>query len=561
MKRQVEYNIHSSDSIDSSSEFHLLPDTPDIDAKYNHDAEDLLAEFGYKQELNRTFGTFQVFGIAFSIMGLLPSIATVMGMGLTGGMVTLVWGWLISGFMILTMGIAMSELASAIPTSGGLYYWTHYFAPSEWKNVLSFVIGTSNSLALVGGVCSVTYGLAQQILAALFLASDGRFEIDNLKVYTVFVLGIIAELAVTSFASSAISKLQTTSIVANVALIILFFLALPIGTAKNSEFNDSSFIFKKFENFSDWPSSWTFIQFGLGGCAWVVSGFDSCIHMAEEVKNPSRSIPFGIIGSITTCWLTGFCILIVIGACINPDLMAIIDSKTGQPLAQIFYDSLGKNWAVTFISLSAVCQFFMSCSALTATSRQVWAFSRDDGLPFSWYIKVVNQKLKVPLRSTVVCALFALIIGLLILAGPVAANALFSIGIIGNYLSWSTPQLLRLLFANESFKPGSFYLGKILSPIVVTISIISQYLIMILSFFPSRKHLKSASEMNYAIVINVSIWSLSLLYFYTVKKKTFVGPRSNISDDTYIEGVEPMVGASNAVTERDSLLLHKYSSD
>ncbi len=549
MKKHSDFTA-SSRSIDNS--FYQLDQQ--VDNGFNNDAEDLLAEFGYKQELNRTFGTLQVFGIAFSIMGLLPSIATVMGIGLTGGMFTLLWGWFISGFMILTMGIAMSELASAIPTSGGLYYWTHHFAPPGWKNILSFVVGISNSMALIGGVCSITYGLAEQILAAIYLATDGGFILNDLKVYCVFVLGIIAELLVTSFASSAISKLQTTSIIANIGLIVLFFIALPTGTAKNSQFNDSSFIFKNFQNFSDWPSGWAFIQFGLGGCAWVVSGFDSCIHMAEEVKNPSRAIPFGIIGSIATCWITGFVILIVIGACINPDLKSIIDSATGQPLAQIFYDSLGKNWAVVFISLSAVCQFFMSASALTATSRQVWAFSRDDGLPFSWFIKVVHKELKVPLRATIVCALFSLVIGLLILAGPVAANALFSIGIIGNYLSWSTPQVLRLISGNGSFKPGCFYLGDRSSPIVVTISIFSQYLIMILSFFPSRKHITDASQMNYAVVINVGIWVLSIVYFYAVKSKTFVGPKPNIPEDEFIEGVEPIIDATFQAHERDSLL-------
>ncbi|CAM9012077.1 unnamed protein product [Wickerhamomyces anomalus] len=485
MKKHSDFTA-SSRSIDNS--FYQLDQQ--VDNGFNNDAEDLLAEFGYKQELNRTFGTLQVFGIAFSIMGLLPSIATVMGIGLTGGMFTLLWGWFISGFMILTMGIAMSELASAIPTSGGLYYWTHHFAPHS--------------------------------LEKHFIICCGDFKFNGVDRWC-----IIAELLVTSFASSAISKLQTTSIIANIGLIVLFFIALPTGTAKNSQFNDSSFIFKNFENFSDWPSGWAFIQFGLGGCAWVVSGFDSCIHMAEEVKNPSRAIPFGIIASITTCWITGFVIFIVIGACINPDIKLIIDSATGQPLAQIFYDSLGKNWAVVFISLSAVCQFFMSASALTATSRQVWAFSRDDGLPFSWFIKVVHKELKVPLRATIVCALFSLVIGLLILAGPVAANALFSIGIIGNYLSWSTPQVLRLISGNGSFKPGCFL---------------------------SRKHIMDASQMNYAVVINVGIWVLSIVYFYAVKSKTFVGPKPNIPEDEFIEGVEPIIDATFQAHERDSLL-------
>lgn len=39
--------------------------------------DDLLGQLGYKQELKRHFSTFQCFGVAFSIMGLLPSIASI----------------------------------------------------------------------------------------------------------------------------------------------------------------------------------------------------------------------------------------------------------------------------------------------------------------------------------------------------------------------------------------------------------------------------------------------------------------------------------------------------
>ncbi|KAG7661736.1 uncharacterized protein J8A68_004749, partial [[Candida] subhashii] len=40
------------------------------------DDVELLKQIGYKQELRRHYSTVQVFGIAFSIMGLLPSIAS-----------------------------------------------------------------------------------------------------------------------------------------------------------------------------------------------------------------------------------------------------------------------------------------------------------------------------------------------------------------------------------------------------------------------------------------------------------------------------------------------------
>jgi len=54
---------------------HVLEQTI-IDARHAHNQEELLAEIGYKQELKRVFNTFEVFGIAWSSMGLLASISS-----------------------------------------------------------------------------------------------------------------------------------------------------------------------------------------------------------------------------------------------------------------------------------------------------------------------------------------------------------------------------------------------------------------------------------------------------------------------------------------------------
>ncbi|KAJ0420894.1 hypothetical protein BJY00DRAFT_312566 [Aspergillus carlsbadensis] len=52
----------------------------------------LLATLGYKQELRRHYSTVQVFAIAFSIMGLLPSIASTLSFSIPAGPVGMVWG-------------------------------------------------------------------------------------------------------------------------------------------------------------------------------------------------------------------------------------------------------------------------------------------------------------------------------------------------------------------------------------------------------------------------------------------------------------------------------------
>ncbi|CCH45753.1 GABA-specific permease [Wickerhamomyces ciferrii] len=501
-----------------------------INAREVTNAEDLLAEIGYKQELRRTYSTLQVFGIVFSIQGLLPSIATTMSTGLTVGTVSMIWGWFLAGFPIMGVGIAIAELASAIPTSGGLYYWTYQYAPVGWKAILSFIVGVTNSMDLCAGVCSITYGFAEQILATVYIAHDGDFKITRPIVYGVYAAGLFLQLFLAGISSANASRLQNLSIAANVGVVILFVIALPIVTHNTSTFNDSKFIFTSSPNFSDWPAGWSFLQFGLMPAVWTIGAFDSTVHMSEESKTPSRSIPIAIIGSIAACWIGGFLLTILIAACMPTDISSIISTESGQPLVEIIFKIMGKKWAITFSSLFAFCQLLMSTNILTAISRQIWAFARDDGLPFSPWIKIVHKKLKVPINAIIISDFIALLLGLLILAGPVASNALFSIGVIGCYVAYAIPQFLRLTSGRHIFNPGSFYTGKILSPIIHIVTIIYQIIICLLEMFPETRSVEGATTMNYSVVINCGIWILSLIYYYAFKRNIYNGPKSNLND-------------------------------
>jgi amino acid permease len=114
-----------------------------------------LANLGYKQELKRNFTLIEVFGIAFSIMGLVPSIASTLPFSMLAGPVGLVWGWFLASMFIFVVGLALADLGSAMLTSGGLYWWTHFFASPKARNALSFLVGYSNSLGLIGDLCSI----------------------------------------------------------------------------------------------------------------------------------------------------------------------------------------------------------------------------------------------------------------------------------------------------------------------------------------------------------------------------------------------------------------------
>ncbi|RCK66945.1 GABA-specific permease [Candida viswanathii] len=528
IRSRTEERVHQMAAIRSA--------TREIDPQHNAGDVDLLAQIGYKQELRRHYSTLQVFGIAFSIMGLLPSIASVLPEGLECGPAGLVWGWFLAPIFILCLGFSMSFLGSAIPTSGGLYYYTNYYCPESVRVPLSFLIGCSNSLGLIGAVCSISYGFAVQVLSCVFIQQDGGFEITNAKCYGIFVACLLSSCMLCCLASKHAAVLQTLSIVVNVFLVLLFLIAVPAGKAH--DFNSRGFIFGNFENSRDYGTVWSF-ALSWQPAIWTIGAFDSTIHCSEEAKNAQRAIPVGIIGSISTCWIVGWILCIVCCACIKDgDVARVLNSETGSAMAQIIFDALGKKWAVAFMSLIAFGQYLMAVSLLIALSRQVWSFARDDGLPvvYNW-VKYVNPKIKVPIRATIFVGVFGVILGLLVLIhGTAGSDALFSLAIGCNAISWGMPILLVLLpYGRRKFVPGPFYFGKYLSNFINLVSASWAGYVITLVMFPDSRHV-TAQTMNYTVVINVGVWILCLVYFFVWGYRYYTGPKANV-DENYLESV------------------------
>ncbi|EGW34176.1 uncharacterized protein SPAPADRAFT_133471 [Spathaspora passalidarum NRRL Y-27907] len=526
IKSKTEDHFHNITSVRSQiREIHPNEAANDVE---------LLAQIGYKQELRRHYSTLQVFGIAFSIMGLLPSISSTIAIGLEAGPAGLVWGWFLASIFIFCTGVSMAFLGSAIPTSGGLYYYTNYYAPDAIRVPLSFLIGCSNSIGLIGGLCSISYGFAVEVLSAVFIQYDGNFEITDGKCYGIFAACIVSNVIISCLTTKYAASWQTASIIINSFLVILFLIAVPAG--KKHDFNSAEFIFTNFENARSWGTPWSFALSWMPAI-WTIGAFDSAIHCSEEAKNAQKSIPWGILGSIGACWIFGWFIVIVCAACIKDgDTARVLTSDTGNPMAQIIYDSLGKKWAVAFMAMIAVGQYMMSVSILIAASRQIWSFARDDGLPIIYnFVKYVNPKIQVPVRATIFGGAMALIMGLLVLIGPAGANALFSLAVASNLLAWGMPVLLVLLpMGRARFISGPFYFGKVLSNIINFVTVCWVGYVIVLCMFPDSKSVDKES-MNYTVVINGGLWVLSLIYFYVWGYRSYTGPISNL-DEQYIEG-------------------------
>ncbi|KAL2688843.1 amino acid/polyamine transporter I [Phyllosticta citricarpa] len=461
-------------------------------------------------------------------MGLLPSIASTLTYSLPAGPVGLVWGWFVPSLFIFFIGLAMADLASAMPTSGGLYFWSHYFASPSTRNALSFLVGYSNTLGLIGGLCSIDYGFSLMLLSVVVIARDGEWEPSRGVIYAVFLACVLCHGVLASTLSKVMGKLQTVFVVANFVLIAATVIALPIGRA--DERNDAAFIFGKVSNLTNWPTGWTFMLSWLSPI-WTIGAFDSCVHISEEAANATRAVPYGILMSIGSCWIFGWIIVIVIAACMSPDVSSILDSAYGQPMAQIYYDALGKRGAVGFMTLMFIVQFLMGLSILVAASRQTWAFSRDGALPFSSFFRPISKTFGyIPLRAVWGCVLLGAVLGLLSLIDSAAASALFSLGVAGNNVAWGTPIFCRLVWGEHKFKPGPFYTGRFSKPIG-WIAIAFMVFGTLLAMFPTGGPHPTVGNMNYTCVISVALWGGSLAYYYINARKWFTGPRTTLDTD------------------------------
>ncbi len=334
-------------------------------------------------------------------------------------------------------------------------------------------------------------------------------------------------------------KLQTVFVVMNLILILATIIALPVGHYMGNPHNSGHYIFAQTENLTTWPTGWAFMLAWLSPI-WTIGSFDSCVHISEEASNAAKAVPYGIMMSIASCWILGFVIMIVIAACINPDLSSILSSPFGQPMAQIYYDAIGKKGTLGLMSLLFIVQFLMGLSILVAASRQTWAFSRDGALPFSSFFRKISQRMGyIPFRCVWGCVLLAAVLGLLCLIAPAAAAALFSLAVAGNNLAWGLPIFCRVVWGQHKFVPGPFYTGDKASPIIAWTAITFLTFGIILAMFPSSGPDPTPQSMNYTVVINMAVWGGALAYYFIDARHWFTGPKITIEVEAAVGTEKP----------------------
>jgi amino acid transporter len=472
-----------------------------------------LHKMGYAQELSRRMGGFSNFAVAFSIICILAGGITSFQVGFsTGGGGTAIIGWIVGGTFALIVGASMSQIASAYPTAGGLYHWSSILGgrgwgwATAWFNMLGliFVIASVNVgvynlfvgliLGNIFGVNTSSWGFEQQTIAVVLITlSQGLFNHFGIKTTTKLI----------DFSGYLIF------VVAAVLTVTMLF---------SIQHLDFSRLYT-FTNFSGAPGGGVVPQsnsmpyiflLALLYPLYTITGFDGSAHTSEETKNARVNVPKGIMNSIFWSMVFG---LVMAASFIlaMPDVTKAAangGSVVFDLMAALPVPSLLKNILYVGIVLS---NYLCALAGVTSTSRMVYAFSRDGGLPGSKFLKHVDAKHRSPVAAIWLTAILSILATLYspAFAALAAGCAMFL------YISYAMPVAAGLFAEGKTWTEfGPFRLGGFSKPFAF-ISLAGGLVIIFIGTRPPNDILD-----NYFIGLLI----LLAIIWFGVARKRFPGP-------------------------------------
>lgn len=473
-----------------------------------------LAELGYKQELHRGMSGFSNFAVSFSIISVLAGCITSYGIAMnSGGPIAISLGWPLVGVFVLCVALAMGEICSVYPTAGGLYFWAGRLARTN-KPVWAWYVGWFNFLGEVAVTAAIDFGAALTWTAFANLAWG--WEATAVHTFTVFAVILLSHGLLNTFGVNLVRVLSNISAwwhLIGVAVIVGVLALIP------DNHQSLSWTFFHFENNWGWVNPIYVFFIGLLMAQYTYTGFDASAHVAEETHSASTNAPKGIVNSVIVSIIAGWVLLVAVTAAIQ-DYAGELASTTGLPAAQIFVDAAGRTTGLFLIFICAVAQYFCGMASVTANSRMTYAFSRDGALPGSRLWSKVNERTGTPTNSIWLCTVCSLILASPALKSTTAYLAVTSIAVIGLYIAYVTPVLLRRL--NPDFQVGVWNLGRWSAPIG-WIAIGWVAFIVILFMLPPVSPI-TADNFNYAPVA-----VLVVLAFATAS--WFIGGRHHFMKD------------------------------
>ncbi|CAK7898200.1 GABA-specific permease [[Candida] anglica] len=531
--------------------------TINVDHEIDSDEAKILA-LGYKQEFKREFSLWSVFAVSFSVLGLLPSVAACFDYQ------QLVIGispvpWILAIIFITSVALSMAEIASAFPTAAGTPYAVSQLAPKKYAPFFTWITCFSNWMCQITAAPSVDYSCASMMLA-LYAYNSSSYSPTTGHVYGLTTGIQVCHAIISSLPTKWLAWFNTAGTSVNMLFLVIVFVMILAGN-KRDEINPGATKFNTnsqawgLTNQTEYPSGLAMLMSFLG-VIWAMSGYDSPFHLSEECTNASVAAPRAIVLTATCGGFIGWMFMLAISYTLY-DLTAIADDVEGlgQPFVSYLSQILKKDLVNAAMAMTIISGFFMGCSCMLAASRVTYSYSRDGLFPGSRWWKKVSPLTQTPINAVWINFLLGQLLLLLMFAGDVAIGAIFSVGGIAGFVSFTMPTIFKIFF-NRGFQRGPWHLGRWSTPIgLVSVAFVTTMIPVLC--FPTVKGIDlTLDEMNWTSLVFFGPLLLVTIWFLVDARKWYHGPKSNIDEADFVyhsqdvlEGVENEKVNSNVYTK------------
>jgi amino acid transporter len=418
-------------------------------------ADEICEECGYEPELKRTLGSFQVFAISFASMSVAIGIFSTYDDVLQNSGPVGIWLWIIVLVGQLLIALVYAQFAARIPLTGSSYQWGSRLASPK----IGWMFGWLAICGAAIGIAAIDSALASQAFMPLFgiPANEGTARL-------IALIALAIQTVVAIYSTRIVGLINSAAVGLELVIVVGLGIALVIAVVARGSLSTSNLFSRGIAEHA--PN-----YFGVGGGLMLAMlmglatlvGFEAAANMAEEAKDPFRSVPRAMIGSVLASGVLGLLFVIALTVSIQ-DIARVSASESS--VALIIHDQLG-SVVERLLLVGIIFAFFGGGLVPMATCpRIVFAMSRDERFPGYRLLRRVNPRTQTPIPATIL--IFAVAVVLMVaLPGAALLQLIQASAIVGTLLYGMTVVLYLGVRKRLDRRESGFELGRFEVPVAV----------------------------------------------------------------------------------------------
>lgn len=387
------------------------------------------------------------------------------------------------------------------------------------QKFLSYVAGWTGVVswqpALAGGLYP-----AMSAIEALVSYQDESFSFTAWQGSLIMIALGCMTIPFNTFWRRALPWFETVTLVLHFAGFLAVIIPLWVMTPEK---NPASEVFGSVINSGGWKTTGLAMLVGQVSTFYTLAGSDSAVHLSEEVEDAGITVPRAIVYSYLANSAMGFIMLITMMFCMG-DLADAID--LGSPFISAF-TQIGTAGATALTVILFILLVAGNNTCTTTESRQMWAFARDRGLPFSTWLSKIDKRWNVPLNCIIVSIAINVILCLINLGSTFAFNIIIGLSSTGTLATYfcSIGCLISARLRKDPLPPARWSLGRWGMAVNIAAVLWSSQ-VFIFCFFPVTYPITSDSlaDMNWIVVIFFGVTFFSMGFYAWHGRKNYTGP-------------------------------------